>query len=97
MIAKLYDTLPDLYYVDGFGNIQSGSHEGLSGTINIEGDCSYVCGVCRSDLRGDISGLQGDLTGIYGNPTGLIGNLDTCGITQEDRESGVDISTLVVR
>jgi len=34
--------------------------------------------------------------GLSGNVSGLSGNLDACGITNEEREKGVDIKELII-
>ena len=48
-----------------------------------------------SGLRGDVSGLRGDVYGLRGDVSDLRGNVDECEITDEERENGVDVSTLV--
>ena len=55
---------------------------------------SGLRGYC-SDLRGNCSGLRGDCSGLRGNCSGLQGDLDTCGLTEDDRANGVDITKLV--
>ena len=57
---------------------------------------NYALTGCCSDLTGDCSGLTGDCTGLEGNCTGLMGNLDTCELSTQERDSGVDIQKLVV-
>lgn len=42
----------------------------------------------HADLWGDCSDLRGDCSDLWGN-------LDTCGLTPEQRAAGVDIQTLV--
>jgi hypothetical protein len=46
-------------------------------------------------LRGDCTGLSGDCTYLRGNCTDLSGDLDACGITDKERNVGMDITTLV--
>ena len=45
-------------------------------------------------LYGDCSRLSGDCTGMRGVCTGLYGDLDTCEITDVERQSGIDIRNL---
>ncbi len=48
-----------------------------------------------SGLSGDVSGLSGDASGLSGDVSGLRGDVDDCGLTDEEREAGIDISTLI--
>ena len=48
-----------------------------------------------SDLWGNVSGLWGNVSGLRGNVSGLRGDVGECEITDEERENGVDVSTLV--
>lgn len=48
-----------------------------------------------SGLRGYVSGLRGDVWGLSGDVSGLSGDVDDCGLTDEEREEGVEISALV--
>ena len=40
-------------------------------------------------------GIRGNLTGISGDLTWISGNIDDCEITDEDRDSGIDINNLI--
>jgi hypothetical protein len=53
----------------------------------MSGDCTGLSGCC--------TGLFGDCTGIFGCCTGFVGDLDTAGLTPEERKAGVDINDLV--
>jgi len=46
-------------------------------------------------MRGDCSGLRGNCTGLRGDYSGLRGDLDMCEITQEDRNSSIEIRQLI--
>jgi len=46
-------------------------------------------------LKGDVTGLSGNVTGLSGNVTGLRGDVDECDLSDEEREEGVDITTLI--
>lgn len=55
-------------------------------------------------VTGDLTGVQGNLTGVIGDLTGVTGNLtrvygdfDDCGITDEERKSGIDVNDLLDR
>ena len=55
-----------------------------------------------TDVRGDLTNVWGNLTyisgyltGVKGNLTYVSGNLDKCGLTEEDREKGVNIEDLI--
>jgi hypothetical protein len=74
------------------GNVSS-----LWGNVHPElrGDATGLWGDVHPELRGDVSGLRGEVTGLWGDATGLWGNLDACGITDAEREAGVDVATLV--
>ena len=57
---------------------------------------------CPSGLRGDVSGLignvsglRGDVSGLRGDVSGLSGDVDSCCISEEERQNGIDVSTLV--
>ena len=69
-----------------------------------------LTGEISADLRGDLSGLRGDLSGLWGDlsglrgdlsglrgeiPADLAGDIDACEISEQEREHGVDISTLI--
>ena len=47
-------------------------------------------------LSGDVTMINGDATGIYGDASGCIGLLDSCNLSQEDREKGVCIDDLIL-
>ena len=72
-----------------------GVPEGISGNLtNIRGDLSGISGDLTS-ISGDLSGIRGNLSGIRGNLTGIYGDLDTCSITTEERDRGIQISELI--
>ena len=48
-----------------------------------------------SGLSGDVSGLRGDVSGLRGYVSELSGDVDACGISNKDREEGVDIASLI--
>ena len=48
-----------------------------------------------SGLWGNVTGLRGDVTGLTGDVTGLTGDLDDCGITDEQRNKGVEVNSLI--
>jgi len=43
----------------------------------------------------DVVRIKGPHPGLRGNVSGLWGDLDACGITDAEREHGVDVATLV--
>jgi len=46
-------------------------------------------------IDGKNESITGDCSGLTGDCTGLTGDLDGCGVTEDQRNSGVDIRTLV--
>jgi hypothetical protein len=87
----------ELWRYDGEGQrITDGSlPPSLSGNCTgLSGDCTYLRGNCTY-LRGDCTGLSGNCTDLSGDCTGLSGDLDACGITDKERNVGMDITTLV--
>ena len=46
-------------------------------------------------LTGDVDGLTGDVDGLRGDVTGLRGDVDSCEITKEEREKGINIEDLI--
>jgi hypothetical protein len=48
-----------------------------------------------SGLEGNISFLGGNAKGIYGDCTKVQGDFDSCNLTPEERENGVDIQDLI--
>lgn len=48
-------------------------------------------------IRGDVSSLSGDVSGLRGDASGLMGDIDDCSLTADEREAGVDISSLIAR
>jgi hypothetical protein len=73
----------------------SGDCTGLSGDCTyLRGNCTYLRGDCTY-LRGNCTYLRGNCTGLSGNCTDLSGDLDACGITDKERNVGMDITTLV--
>ena len=48
-----------------------------------------------SGPHGDVSGLYGDATGLRGDATGIWGDLDDCHITEEARNKGIDVNSLI--
>ena len=76
-----------------YGNISSGLRGNISelyGNISIE-----LYGNISSGLRGNISELYGNISGLYGDCTDILGNIDSCELTDEEREEGVNIEDLV--
>jgi len=51
------------------------------------GDCSGLYGNC--------SALSGNCTGVMGDCTDVWGNLDICDLSNEEREEGVNIKSLL--
>lgn len=66
----------------------------LGSNTVLNGDCSGLKGDC-SGLVGDCSGLEGDCTGLRGDCSGLVGDIDSCEISDLDRNKGIDIADLV--
>ena len=90
-----------LYYVvDGTKMVGKnvyllGKAEGLYGDCSeLRGNCSGITGDC-SDLEGFCSNISGDVTGIHGCCTEIAGDLDSCNITDDERNKGIQISDLV--
>jgi len=46
-------------------------------------------------IEGPPAEVTGDLTDIRGDLSGVRGDLDECGLTADDRASGVDIKALI--
>ena len=87
----------ELWRYDGEGQrITDGSlPPDLSGNCtDLRGNCTYLRGDC-TDLSGNCTDLSGDCTGLSGDCTDLSGDLDACGITDKERNVGMDITTLV--
>ena len=77
------------WYYDESGNMIYGIHKHISGDVSgIYGDVS--------DIRGNVSSIRGYVSGIRGDASDILGNLDGCGITANDRGSGIDINDLVL-
>lgn len=90
-----------LYYVVngtkmvGKHNLLSGVIEGLYGDCSkLRGDCSGITGNC-SNLEGFCSNISGNVTGVHGCCTEITGDIDSCNITEDERNKGVQISDLV--
>jgi len=64
----------------------SGLHHYIDG-IRHDGPCS--------GLEGNCSGLEGDCSGLRGDCSDLRGNCDDCELTDEEREAGVVIRSLI--
>ena len=81
------NAVKELYhFVDGVRI--AGAPDRITGDISgLRGDISGLWGDISPDLWGDISGLRGQVDAITGN-------VDKCGLTDEDREAGVDIEEL---
>jgi hypothetical protein len=103
---ELYGEVTGLYGdVSGLrGNVSGlrGNVTGLSGYVS--GLRGYVSGLYGevtglygevTGLRGNVSGLRGNVSGLSGNVSGLRGNVDDCGITDDERKNGVEISDLI--
>ncbi len=79
----------------------TGDVSGLWGDCSeLRGHCENLRGSCNglgdvSGLTGSISVLTGNCTGIWGDCTGLIGDLDSCEISEEDRDAGININDLI--
>jgi len=94
MNRKLQRTNILYHRVDG--KRVEGPHAQLTGdTSGLWGCVSPGLRVEVSGLRGNVTGLRGHVTGLRGCVSGLWGNIDDCGLTDEDRERGVDIANLV--
>ena len=87
------DLVGDVSPLAGKVSRLSGGPIRITGKVNrIYGDISGHVG---KGFYGDVSHLSGCCTGVYGQATGKFGDLDSCGITDEDRAAGVDIEDLV--
>ena len=74
------------YFIDGVR--VEGIHKDIRGNVSgIRGDVSYITGNV-SDIRGNVSDIRGNVSGIRGD-------VNDCGITEEDRKKGIDISELI--
>ena len=62
--------------------------------LGVRGDLSGVRGNL-SGVRGDLSGVCGNLSGVWGDLSGVWGNINECGLTEADRERGVDVADLI--
>lgn len=60
----------------------------------IRGRIGKVWGDC-SRLTGDVSGLKGNVTGIIGDASGVRGDIEECNLTQAERDTGVQIESLI--
>ena len=81
------------HYIDG--ERIAGCPSGLRGDVSgLRGNVSGLRGDV-SGLRGDVSGLRGDVSGLSGDVSGLSGDVDSCCISEEERQNGIDVSTLV--
>ena len=69
------------------------THEFLDAT-GLHGEISELHGDV-SGIWGDVSGLHGDATGLHGDATGIWGDLDDCHITEEARNKGIDVNSLI--
>ena len=47
-----------------------------------------ITGEISADLSGDVSGLSGDVSGLRGD-------VDDCGISDEEREAGIEVRDLL--
>lgn len=80
-------------FVDG--NKVDGPHGQIYGDVSgIRGNVSGIRGDVYG-IRGDVSGICGDVSGIRGDVSGIRGNIDECGLTEDDRKRGVNISDLI--
>jgi len=48
-------------------------------------------------VSGDLTGLRGDLTGLRGDLTGVSGDLSECGLSEPERQVGVDVEKLIMQ
>ncbi len=68
---------------------------------NLQGNCTCLTGDCTGltgncgELVGSCTFLKGNVSGLEGDCTDLEGDLDDCGITDEERENGIDINDLI--
>lgn len=92
-----------LYYRDENGVAIAGPNPHLMlNNTKFSGECSglignaYGCYGWIDTVTGDVTGIRGDLTGICGSLTDLEGDLDSCGLTLEQRTNSVDINLLIV-
>ena len=78
--------------------VKKGNVTGLRGSGNVSGLSGDVTALSGdvTNLRGNVTGLRGYVTGLSGYVTGLIGDVDECGLTESDRQAGVEISELIV-
>jgi hypothetical protein len=83
---------------DGAPSYLSGDVTGLYGDVSgdLSGNVTGLYGDVSGDLSGNVSGLYGNVSGgLRGNVSGLRGNVDDCGITDDERKSGVSVSNLI--
>lgn len=96
MKPMLIQTDSPLYYYGKKNGIINGPNPKLSGDYsNLTGNCSNIYGKCTDDLYGDCSNLKGDIYNVYGDCSNLSGDIDKCKITQEEREQGIFVDTLI--
>lgn len=48
-----------------------------------------------SGIWGDVSSISGNVSGIRGNVSGIRGEVDSCELSEADRNKGVDIADLI--
>ena len=72
-----------------------GDATGLRGDVSgLYGDATGLRGDV-SGIWGDATGLRGDGSGLRGDATGIWGDLDDCHITEEARNKGIDVNSLI--
>ena len=65
------------------------------GTCDGEGEGATMTTGPDDGLWGNVSGIGGNISGIWGNISGIWGDVDDCGLTEDERKRGVEISELV--
>jgi len=89
------DVCGDLSWVYGDLTYVCGDLTHVRGDLTyVRGDLTGVCGDL-THVRGDLTHVCGDLTGVRGGFTGLVGNVDSCGLSENDRERGVQVEDLI--
>ena len=101
ILGDVSDIEGDVSGISGNVSFIRGNVSGIKGDANfISGDVSGIKGDVSS-IRGNVSGILGDVSSIGGYVSGILGDvsgirvdLNTCEITEEDRENGIDIDLL---
>ena len=89
MEKKLKKSKYEIYYFRD-GERINGAHSDIRGNVSdISGDVS--------NISGDVLNIYGDVSGIYGDASDISGYIDSCEITDEEREKGVRIEDLLIK